>query len=116
MNVKQVIVTRSDLKLGKGKLAAHAAHASLEGYKKAKAKDPELVREWEEQGQKKIVVKVPTEKEMLELFERAKGVVPCVLIKDAGLTQIEPGTITCLAIGPWKDAEVDKFTKDLKLL
>ena len=115
-DMKQVIVTRSDLKLGKGKLAAHVAHASLEGYKKAKGKDSGIVQEWEDEGQKKIVVKIPTEKEMLELFERAKGAVPCALIRDAGLTQIEPGTITCLAIGPWKDADVDRFTKDLKLL
>ena len=113
---KQVIVTRSDLKLGKGKLAAHVAHASLEGYKKAKAKDPELVIRWEEEGQKKIVVKVDYEKELLELYERAKGVIPCALIRDAGLTQIAPGTITCLVLGPWRDEEIDRFTKELKLL
>ncbi len=114
--MKQVIVTRSDLKLGKGKLAAHVAHASLEGYKRAKEKDPGAVEEWEREGQRKIVVKVNTEKEMLELFERAKRTVPCALIRDAGLTQIEPGTLTCIAIGPWKDEEVDKFTNELKLL
>lgn len=114
--VKQVIVTRADLKLGKGKLAAHVAHASLEGYKKAKAKDPELVAQWEEEGQKKIVVKINDEKELLELFERAKKAVPCALIRDAGLTQIEPGTITCLSIGPWHEDEIDKFTNGLKLL
>ncbi len=114
--VKQVIVTRTDLKLGKGKLAAHVAHASLEGYKKVRGKDPELVKEWEEEGQKKIVVKVKDEKEMLELFERAKREVPAALIKDAGHTQIPPGTLTCLVLGPWKDEELDKFTNGLKLL
>jgi peptidyl-tRNA hydrolase, PTH2 family len=113
---KQVIVTRSDLKLGKGKLAAHVAHASLEAYKKAKAKDQDIVDEWESEGQKKIVVKVENEHEMVLLFEKAKKTVPCALIRDAGLTQIEPGTITCLALGPWIDAEVDKFTNTLKLL
>jgi len=114
--MKQIIVTRSDLKLGKGKLAAHVAHASLEGYRKAKEKDGEVVGEWEREGQKKVVVKVNTEQEMMELFERAKREVPCALIRDAGLTQIEPGTLTCIAIGPWKDELVDKFTKNLKLL
>ena len=114
--VKQVMVTRDDLKLGKGKLAAHVAHASLEGYKRAKAKDPELVEQWEEAGQKKIVVRVKDEAEMLSLFEKAKRTVPCALIRDAGLTQIEPGTLTCLVLGPWEDAEIDKFTKDLRLL
>ncbi len=114
--MKQVIVTRSDLKLGKGKLAAHVAHASLEGYKEAKRRNAEIVEEWEREGQRKIVVKVKDESEMLELFEKAKRFVPCALIRDAGLTQIEPGTLTCIAIGPWKDEEVDRLTKDLKLL
>ncbi|MFH1470152.1 MAG: peptidyl-tRNA hydrolase Pth2 [Candidatus Micrarchaeota archaeon] len=114
--MKQVIVTRSDLKLGKGKLAAHVAHASLEGYKKAKEKDSETVEEWERKGQKKVVVKVSSEQEMLELYERAKRTVPCALIRDAGLTQIEPGTLTCIAIGPWDEELVDRFTKNLKLL
>ncbi|MFH0817510.1 MAG: peptidyl-tRNA hydrolase Pth2 [Candidatus Micrarchaeota archaeon] len=114
--MKQVIVTRSDLKLGKGKLAAHVAHASLEGYKKAKIRDPGVIEQWESEGQKKVVVKVSTENEMLELYERAKRTIPCALIRDAGLTQIEPGTLTCIAIGPWKDEEVDKLTSELKLL
>lgn len=37
--MKQVIVVRSDLKLGKGKLAAHVSHASLAGYRLVKEKN-----------------------------------------------------------------------------
>ncbi|MEM3555418.1 MAG: peptidyl-tRNA hydrolase Pth2 [Candidatus Micrarchaeia archaeon] len=114
--MKQVIVVRSDLKLGKGKLAAHVSHASLAGYKLVKNKKPEFVGEWEKEGEKKIVVKVESEKELVELYERVKKEIPSVLIKDAGLTQIPPGTVTCLVIGPWKDEEVDEFTRNLKLL
>lgn len=113
--MKQVIVIRSDLKLGRGKMAAHVAHASLSAYKKVERGHPDFARAWEESGQKKVVVKVGSEGELLELFERVKREVPCELIRDAGLTQIEPGTLTALGIGPWKDAEIDKFTKDLKL-
>src|SRR3989344_1499450 len=39
MAVKQVIIVRSDLKIGKGKLSAHVAHASLDGYKRAEVYD-----------------------------------------------------------------------------
>ena len=115
--MKQVIVVRSDLKIGKGKLSAHVAHASLEGYKIAKAKDSGVVSEWEGEGQKKVVVKVKDEAEMLEVYEQAKRArVPCALIRDAGLTQIAPGTITALAVGPWNEEEVDRLTGHLKLL
>jgi PTH2 family peptidyl-tRNA hydrolase len=114
--MKQVIVVRSDLKLGKGKLAAHVSHASLAGYKLVKEMEPSFVEEWEREGEKKIVVKVENERELFELYEKIKKEIPCVIIKDAGFTQIPPGTVTCLVVGPWKDEEVDKFTKDLKLL
>ena len=114
--MKQVIVIRKDLKLGKGKLAAHIAHASLAGYKLVKKKDPAIIKFWESEGEKKIVVKIESEKALLELYEKVKRIVPAALIRDAGLTQIPSGTITCIAIGPWKDGEIDEFTKDLKLL
>jgi PTH2 family peptidyl-tRNA hydrolase len=113
--VKQAIIVRSDLKMGKGKLAAQAAHASLQGYKLALAKNKRLVEQWEAEGQKKIVLKVASESELLALKERARGL-PCALIRDAGFTQIEPGTVTCLVIGPAEDEKVDAVTKNLKLL
>lgn len=114
--IKQVIVVRSDLKLGKGKLAAHAAHASLEAYKKTKARDEEIVREWEESGMKKIVVCVKDERELVDLFEKIKKEIPAALIKDAGHTQVAPGTITAVGIGPWNEKKIDEFTGKLKLL
>jgi PTH2 family peptidyl-tRNA hydrolase len=114
--MKQAIIFRSDLKIGKGKLAAHAAHAGITGYELVSKRDPEVVEAWLNGGQKKIVLKVDGESELLELYRKTKGRVPCELIRDAGLTQVEPGTIICMVIGPWSEGEIDKFTKDLKLL
>jgi len=116
-SIKQVIVIRSDLRLGKGKLAGQVAHASVAGYRKVKEAYPEIADKWGTEGEKKIVVKIDGEKEFVNLFQRIKDAgLPVALIRDAGLTQIKPGTKTCFAIGPWYDDEINKFTKDLKLL
>lgn len=113
MQLKQAIILRSDLGMGKGKLASQSAHASVDVLDKV---DKEKVREWKSQGMKKVVLKIGSEKELLELFMRAKRELPCALIHDAGLTQVESGSVTAVAIGPAEESKIDKFTKELKLL
>ncbi len=114
---KQTIVIRSDLKLGKGKQVAQGSHASLGAYKKTLRADPDVVKQWEAIGQEKVVLKVSSEDELIEYFQRAKDAgIPVELIRDAGHTQIEPGTITCFAAGPWKEEELDNIFGKLKLL
>ncbi|MCK4555680.1 MAG: peptidyl-tRNA hydrolase Pth2 [Candidatus Aenigmarchaeota archaeon] len=111
--MKQALILRRDLKLSAGKAAAQASHASVEAYKRA---DEESQEEWESEGQKKVVLRVQDEKELLELFMQAKREkLPCALIKDAGRTQIALGTATAVAIGPAEEALIDKLTGSLKL-
>ena len=116
MEFKQAIIVRQDLAMGKGKIAAQASHACLEAYEKTKQQHPEWIDAWKSGGQGKIVLKVKSKEELIDLFQRAKRTLPTALIKDAGHTQIEPGSETCIAIGPAPEAEINKFTKDLKLL
>lgn len=112
--MKQVIVMRADLKMSAGKLAAQACHASIGAYKKA---DDKIIREWELEGGKKVVVQVKSEQELFEVYELVKAaLMPSFLVKDAGHTELPPSTITCLGIGPEKDEKIDKITQDLKLL
>ena len=112
--MKQVIVIRKDLKMGLGKTIAQACHASLGAVKKV---EKSILEKWEEEGAKKVVVKVSSLEELLELYEKAKkSKLPCFLVKDAGLTQLEPGTVTALAIGPAEDEKIDEITGHLKLL
>jgi PTH2 family peptidyl-tRNA hydrolase len=114
---KQTIVIRADLKMGKGKLAAQSSHASLGAYKKVQRLEPEIVRSWENEGQMKVVLKVKSEEELLEYYNKGKAAgIPCELIRDAGHTQVEPGTITCFCAGPWKESELDAIFGNLKLL
>lgn len=114
---KQTIVVRADLKMGKGKLAAQSSHASLSAYKKTAKSNPDVARSWEEEGQKKVVLKVSSEAELLEYYNKGKAAgIPCELIRDAGHTQLEPGTLTCFAAGPWDERELDSVFGKLKLL
>lgn len=111
---KQVMVVRKDLKMDKGKLAAQVAHASLEAYKKADIND---INEWEEEGMKKVVVAAKDIKELMKIKDMAKAAkLPYAVIRDAGKTQLEPGTVTVIGIGPAEEGRVDKITKNLKLL
>jgi peptidyl-tRNA hydrolase, PTH2 family len=112
---KQAIVMRIDLGMSKGKIAAQASHASLSAFLKAWREDKDLCEEWLPH-QKKIVLKVESMQALVQLFELVKKEIPAALIKDAGHTQVEPGSITALGIGPAEEAKIDKYTKDLKLL
>ena len=114
---KQVIVVRTDLNMGKGKMVAQGCHASIDAFIKAQKKCPEVVEKWLREGQKKVVVKVKSEEELIEIFKEAsiEGL-PCSLIRDAGRTQLTPGTCTAVAIGPEREVRIDKITGRLKLL
>lgn len=112
MELKQVIVVRSDLKMGKGKAAAQVAHAAIAASDQSKWR-----REWLGAGQKKTVLKVTSESELLSVLEQARRAkLPTALIEDAGHTQLEPGTKTCVGIGPAPEGELDAITGKLKLL
>jgi len=116
--IKQVMVVRSDLKMGKGKIAAQVAHAALDAAEAAQRKHPDWYDSWRENGQAKVVVKTEGGEAALEdLQKQARSLgLPVSLIHDRGLTQLEPGTTTCLGIGPGPSGEIDKVTGKLKLL
>lgn len=114
---KMVIVMRSDLKMSKGKLAAQAAHAAVNCAFAAKKKDPKGFDRWYSEGQKKVVLKVDS----LERLYEIKAIVDAnsitnSIITDAGRTEIAPGTVTCIGIGPSTDAILDKITGELSML
>jgi PTH2 family peptidyl-tRNA hydrolase len=114
---KQVLVFRSDLKMGKGKIAAQAGHAAISAAQDAFVHHKKWWDAWMYEGQRKIAVKVEGEKELFELEEAAEDLgLPHALIVDRGLTQIPEGTITCLGIGPAPAEKIDRLTGKLKLL
>jgi PTH2 family peptidyl-tRNA hydrolase len=114
---KQVIVFRSNLKLSKGKTAAQAGHAAVSAAEEARKHHKEWFDGWSKEGQCKIAVKVKNEEELAELEARAKQMgLPHALVADRGLTEVPPGTVTCLGIGPAPVEKVDNITGNLPLL
>jgi len=114
---KMAIVVRDDLKLSKGKLSAQVAHAAVSCAIKSEKNKNKYFSEWFSEGQKKVVLKIDDLDSLLKVFNEAKSVgLITELIKDAGLTEIPPGTITVLGIGPAPEDEIDKIVGNLKLL
>ncbi len=115
--LKQGIVVRADLEMGKGKTATQVAHASLSAYLASREFNEDATEKWISEGMKKIVLKVANERELFHYFQKAKDAgLPVAMIRDAGLTQIESGSPTCFAIGPTDAKEIDGIVGRLKLL
>jgi len=111
---KQVILVRDDLKLSKGKMAAQVAHAAVDAVTLSDAED---VMKWRSEGMKKSVLKVKDLAELLEYERKAtKAGLVVAVITDAGHTHVDPGTITCMGIGPHEDKRIDEITGSLKLV
>ena len=113
--MKQVIILRKDLNMRKGKMVAQGSHASVQVVLKMTGEHDLEV--WLQAGMKKICVSCQSEEELRDLHNQAlKAKLPCTIILDSGLTEFNQPTLTSVAIGPAKDEDIDKITKDLKLL
>ena len=113
---KQVIVLRSDLKMSCGKAAAQACHAAVSAAENTRKTHPSWWRGWMREGQRKIILKVHSEEELLGIEKETRGSeIPASLISDMGLTELPPGTVTALGAGPAPSGLVDKITGDLPL-
>ena len=114
---KMVIVVRADLKMSKGKAAAQAAHAAVNCAFASKKKDSKTFDKWMDSGQRKVVLKVQDERQLFEIkaMADAAGLINSI-ITDAGRTEIAPGSVTCIGIGPSTDSVLDKITGGLSML
>ena len=114
---KMVIAIRTDINLSPGKMAVQVAHAAVNCAFSAKKNNERWFKAWYREGQKKVVVKGGSLKDLYELKNVAEGVgLSTSIIQDAGKTEVDPGTVTCLGIGPGPSPEVNKVTGSLSLV
>ena len=111
-NKAMYILVNENLKIGKGKLAGQTAHASLTWLYRNFIKDYsgnhiEITEEMQN-----FLDECPQSK--LEELEKEQKY---IVIRDKGLTQLEPNTLTCICIGIFdRDTdEVPEWVKELKL-
>jgi PTH2 family peptidyl-tRNA hydrolase len=116
MAAKQVIVMRNDLNMRKGKMVAQGAHASIM-FLLLSNQSTRIQEDWAVSGMTKICVRVDSEAELLDIQSKAEAKGLTVhLITDAGHTEFDGPTRTCLAIGPNEANQIDAITGHLKLL
>ncbi len=114
---KMVIVTRKDLNLTPGKLAAQVAHAAVACALETKKNKSKWFKLWMSEGAKKAVVKVENEDDFYLLKKKAEDLdLSTFIVIDAGHTEIPTGTKTALGIGPAPDNIIDQVTGGLSLL
>ncbi|HEY1639522.1 MAG TPA: peptidyl-tRNA hydrolase Pth2 [Streptosporangiaceae bacterium] len=115
MAVKLVLVVRADLGMGRGKIAAQAAHAAVAAALASIGRAE--FAEWLSEGQPKVVLRVNSAEDLLAITVQATAAeLPSQLVEDAGRTQLAPGTPTCCAVGPAAAERIDTVTGELSLL
>lgn len=113
--MKLALVVRTDLDMGRGKIAAQVAHAAVAAV--LANQRGAVFHRWLEDGQPKVVLKVPDADALEQLIARARAAdLPVELVHDAGRTQVPAGTLTCCAIGPAQAERIDTVTAGLGLL
>ncbi len=115
MAEKLVLVVRTDLGMGRGKIAAQAAHAAVAATL-ASLGSADFAG-WFREGQPKVVLRAGSAEQLDDIARRARAAgLPAEVIHDAGRTQLEPGTPTCCSVGPAEASRIDAVTGELALL
>ena len=115
--LKLVCVIDTDLRMSKGKIASQVGHACMEVALQLHMDDPSLLRAWRSKGAGKIIVRSEEESSLIQISDRAKKAgLRTHGVRDAGHTQVEPGSTTVLAIGPASEEALNAITGHLRLL
>lgn len=110
-------VIKKSLNMSAGKIAvqiAHAAQMMIFWYNQLKVQNFDMTKDfdtWKNESFRKVSL-VAKDNE----FEKIKQELHCVVVKDAGLTEVDPGSETVLAIWPMRKDDRPKLLKKLQTL
>ncbi|UCH58163.1 MAG: peptidyl-tRNA hydrolase [Candidatus Bathyarchaeota archaeon] len=111
------IVLRTDLGMSTGKMIAQASHAAVGASELAKKEKQKGWRQWRDEGAKKVALEAESLEEIEALAEKAEELdIVHVIIQDAGHTEVPPGTVTALGLGPDRSERLDEVTGSLPLI
>jgi len=111
------IICRKDLSLSKGKFASQCAHAAVQCALHSQKSAKSDYEKWRNTGSRKVVLYAEDVDQLQELQQLAeqKNIVSA-LVKDAGRTEIPPGMITVLGLGPAMKTQIDDLCSGLELV
>ena len=76
-----------------------------------------LVKDWMDNNQTKIILAVNSMEDLDKIAQIAeRNLVPYLRVFDIGKTEIEPNTVTCLAVGIESRRRISKITAGWKTL
>ncbi len=111
-------VVRADLTMTAGKAASQAGHAFLDSFLTA---PPDLTKAYLDDGGTKIVLSVPDEQALCDLFHKAKmAKLPCAMVIES--QHVMPPSFdgspipTAIGIGPIERSKARALTKGLPLM
>lgn len=110
----QYYIVNKDLKMGSGKIAAQVAHvATIIAIEEGTSIEPEIYTkfdDWYANDQKKVVLG-GHQKDLEKLVGQG-----FYYIRDNGLTEIAPNSLTCVGLGVMTRKEAKPYIKRLQLL
>ena len=111
----QYYVVNSELNMSKGKISAQVAHVATiiafeNLYNCKNANEHIKFMEWYKNDQKKIVLR-GKQKNLEKLVEQG-----FYFIRDNGLTEVAPNSLTAIGLGVMWKSEAQKYIKRLQLL
>ena len=110
-----VLIARPDLKMSAGKLAVQCSHAAVSCTLNARKTHARLVERWKNAGARKICLRVDDLASLQRLAGQAQAAgLVTYIVKDAGHTEVPPGTVTVLGIGPAPRRAIDALVSELK--
>tara|TARA_B100001109_G_scaffold67375_1_gene54921 strand:+ start:78 stop:419 length:342 start_codon:yes stop_codon:yes gene_type:complete len=110
-----VLVARKDLNLSSGKLAVQCAHAATSCTLIAHKTEKRLFERWKNSGARKVCLQVDDLQSLQMIAGQAQASnLITHIVKDSGHTEVPPGTITVVGIGPGPRRSIDVIVQDLK--